>query len=89
MERSNDNFYKMPDNTPKHLMNAEYDKIRFQACAVFKVPANARLIASAPKLLELLTEWERMIPKMFDETPTEGSLRARTLQAIQQARGEE
>ena len=49
--------------------------------------ANARLIAAAPALLTILKEWERMIPRMADETPAEGSLRARTLTIIAHAEG--
>ena len=38
-------------------------------------------------LLSLLKEWEQNIPRMWDETPLEASLRGRTLKAIAEAEG--
>ena len=56
-------------------------------CAAASPILYCALHEAAPELLVMLKEWERNIPRMANETPAEGSLRARTLRLI--ARAEE
>ena len=47
-----------------------------------------RLQQNADKLLEMLTRWERVMPRLPDDTPAEDSLRANTLRLLANIRGE-
>ena len=56
-------------------------------CAAASPILYCALHEAAPELVARLKEWERNIPRMANETPAEGSLRARTLRLIAHAEG--